>query len=592
MTLTQELISRIYLSFDGAEASQEVIDSIVSVEVDDSLILPDMFAIHLQDPELRWIDDDTFSVGKSVDISTGEGSTKVKILSGEITGVEPRLLPNIGPSLILRGYDMSHRLNRGKKTTTYIQMTDGDIAKKVAQNAGLRSNIDPTRQVNEYVIQDNKTDWEFLISRAQRIGYRVLVKDGKLHFVELPEAGEQTPTLKWGEDLVEFNARLTTARQVTAVIVQGWDPDRQQQIVGEATQPRDTPDIGERSQDGGQTAERAFGGSAKEIVVNRPVATQEEANILAQAICDEIGQGFIEAECVSFGNPAIQAGVMVRLEGLGSRFSGTYRVTHVLHRYDASGYTTEFTIGGRYASTISELLSTTDENDRNWGPVLGVVTNNDDPDAQGRVKVKIPSLKDSEESNWARLVAAGAGNGRGFQCMPEVGDEVLVVFEHEDIHKPLIIGGLWSDKYKPPTPSNECLGSDGVKIRQMVTRTGTKLVLDDENNSITISNPDEKFCLKISESDKKVEIVSDGDVMVEAKQNAWVKADRDINVEAGGNATIKATGNAKVKASGNLDVEGVQVTVKGTAKAEVSAPTLSLKGSAMVEIQGGLVKIN
>lgn len=176
--------------------------------------------------------------------------------------------------------------------------------------------------------------------------------------------------------------------------------------------------------------------------------------------------------------------------------------------------------------------------------------------------------------------------------MPEVGDEVLVVFEHADIHKPLIIGGLWSDSYPPPTASNECLGSDGVKIRQMVTRTGTKLVLDDENNSITISNPDEKFCLKISESDKKVEIVSDGDVMVEAKQNAWVKADRDINVEAGGNATIMATRDAKVKASGNLDVEGVQVTVKGTAKVEVSAPTLSLKGSAMVEIQGGLVKIN
>ena len=80
MTTTQELISRIYLSFDGTEASEEVIDSIISVEVDDSLILPDMFAIHLQDPELRWIDDDTYSVGNSVEISTGEDSTKAKIL--------------------------------------------------------------------------------------------------------------------------------------------------------------------------------------------------------------------------------------------------------------------------------------------------------------------------------------------------------------------------------------------------------------------------------------------------------------------------------------------------------------------------------
>jgi len=264
---------------------------------------------------------------------------------------------------------------------------------------------------------------------------------------------------------------------------------------------------------------------------------------------------------------------MIRLEGLGSRFSGTYRVTHALHRYDASGYTTEFTIGGRYASTISELLSTMDENDKNWGPVLGVVTNNDDPDSegQGRIRVKIPSLNESEESNWARLVSVGAGNGRGLQWMPEINDEVLVVFEHEDIHKPLIIGGLWSDKFPPPTKSNECLGSDGVKIRQMVTRTGTKLVLDDEKNSITISNPDEKFSLTISESDKKVEIVSDGDVVVEAKGNTSVNAQGNVEVEAKGNATVtgqqvevNAKTNAKITASANMNLEASGVmTIKG-----------------------------
>jgi len=555
--VTQELTTPIYLKFDKAEAPPEIIDSIVSVEVDDSLILPDMFAIHLQDTERRWIDDDMFSVGKSVVISTGTGSKKVKIVSGEITGIEPRILPDIGVSLVIRGYDMSHRLNRGKKTTTFIQMTNSDIAKKIAQNAGLKSKIDPTRQVYEYVIQDNKTDWEFLISRAQRIGYRVLVKEGTLHFVELPEAGDETPTLKWGENLVEFNARLTTARQVSEVIVQGWDYNRQRQIVGQATQPHDTPDIGE-SQHGGQVAQSAFGGSAKKIVVNRPVATQEEADTLAQAICDEIGQGFIEAECLSFGNPAIQAGVMVNLEGLGRRFSGTYRVTHALHRYDASGLTTQFTIGGRYASTISELLSTMNEDGKNQGPVLGVVTNNSDPEDQGRVKVKIPSLKDSEESNWARLVAPGVGSSRGFQCIPEVGDEVLVVFEHEDIHRPLVIGGLWSNTNAPPTASSQCLGSDGVKIRQMVTRTGTKLVLDDDSNSITISNPDEKYCLKISESDRKVQIVSDGDVVVEAKGNINVTG-QQVEVKANTNAKITASANMDLEASGIMTIKGAQI---------------------------------
>ncbi len=571
MPAATEISSRIYLKFDGTDASQEVIDSIISVEVDDSLTLPDMFAIHLQDMDLRWIDDDTFSIGRTVEIATGEGSSRVKILTGEITSIEPILTGSTSASLILRGYDKSHRLNRSRKTATYLQMTDSDIAKKVAQNANLQSQVDSTREVHEYVIQDNKTDWEFLLDRAQRVGYRVFVEEGKLHFVQAPDEGNQTPELRWGEDLTEFNARMSTSHQVSEVIVQGWDPDKQQQIVGRATRPSETPEIGER-QLGGEVAQQAFGEAAKEVVVDRPVGTQSAADELAQAILDEIGQSFIEAHCVCFGNPEVQSGLMVKLEGLGTRFSGKYRVTHALHRYDTSGYTTEFKVGGAHASTISELLM--GEKDRGGksgvGPVLGVVTNNDDPNNQGRVKVKIPSLKDGEESNWARLVALGAGDKRGLQWQPEVGDEVLVLFEHGDIQKPLILGGLWSEKYPTPTSSGDCLQDGKVNVRQIVTRTGTMLVLDDDANSVTIANPDEKFLVKVSEKDKKVEIISDGDVAVEASKNATVTA-QDVTVEAKGKAVLKgqqvevqASTNATVKAGGNMNLEASgMMTIKG-----------------------------
>jgi len=156
------------------------------------------------------------------------------------------------------------------------------------------------------------------------------------------------------------------------------------------------------------------------------------------------------------------------------------------------------------------------------------------------------------------LVAPGVGSSRGFQCIPEVGDEVLVVFEHEDIHRPLVIGGLWSNTNAPPTASSQCLGSDGVKIRQMVTRTGTKLVLDDDSNSITISNPDEKYCLKISESDRKVQIVSDGDVVVEAKGNINVTG-QQVEVKANTNAKITASANMDLEASGIMTIKGAQI---------------------------------
>ncbi len=571
MGSTTQLAPRIYLKFDGTEASERVTDAIIFIEVDDSLTLPDMFTIHLRDPNLEWIDDDTFSLGTPVEISAkAEGGSEVKLLSGEITGIEPQLRQGIGPTLILRGYDKSHRLNRDKKTRSFLQMTDSDIAKKVAQSAGLRNQVDSTSEVYDYVLQHNQTDWEFLIERAGRVGFRVLVKDDTLHFQQFPDNTEETPELEWAVNLLEFDARLTTARQVSEVIVQGWDPDKQQQIVGQATRANDVPEIGE-SQQGGQASEQAFGGSSREIIVDRPVSTQAEADTLAQAICDEIGQGFVEAECMCFGNPEVQAGAMVTMNGLGDRFSGSYRVTHASHRYDESGYRTEFTVGGRHASTISEVLSSINDDGFRQGAVLGVVTNNEDPDDECRVKVKIPSIKDSEESAWARLIATGAGKDRGLQWLPEVNDEVLIVFENNDINRPLVIGGLWSAKNNPPLPSSGCLDSGKVNTRQIVTRSGTKIVLEDDDNIITISNPDESYHLKISEKDTKIEIISGGDISVEAQQNATVKTQGDVNVEATGNVSVKgqqvevsANTNAKITASANMNLEASGImTIKG-----------------------------
>ena len=585
-----ESLPRMLLKVDGSNASTEMMDSIISIEVDDSLTLPDMFSIHIRDSNYRWTDEDAFSLGASIEVFAKVEDTQTQILAGEITGLEPRLDSKSGPSLVLRGYDKSHRLNRGKKTATFLQMTDSDIAKKIAQNAGLKSKVDSTRQVHEYVLQDNKTDWEFLIARAQRVGFRVLVKEGTLHFVQTPAASDQTPTLKWGEDLKEFNARLSTAHQVSEVLVQGWDYEKQQQIVGRATQPGDMPQIGE-SKLAGQSAERAFGGSTSEIIVNRPVGTQAEADTLAQSICDEIGQGFITADCICFGNPAVQAGAVVKLEGLGKRFSGNYRVTHARHRYDASGYTTEFSLGGRHTATIGELLSMkSGTGESSMCPVLGVVTNNDDPNGQGRVKVKIPTLKDSEESQWARLVAPGAGNKRGLQWLPEVGDEVLVLFEHEEVHKPLIIGGLWSEKNPPSKASGDCIGSGAVNERIIQSRSGHVIILGDEDGKemITICDKTGKNQIVIDSASNTMKVNADSDITIVSKGKLTVKSDGgDLELE-GNNLTVKASQSVSLDAGSTCDIKSKQsCTVEGG-----TGLTMKNKTGAEIAMSGKSVNVN
>ncbi|MDY6918301.1 MAG: VgrG-related protein [Chloroflexota bacterium] len=542
-----ELISQVYLRIDGSDVSDDVMANLISVEVDDNLNLPDTFTIHVRDPRLEWVDSDTFSLGKSVEISARNGSRAMKLIEGEITAVEPRISRDALPTLTVRGYDKCHRLHREKKTCSFNQVTDSDIATSIARQVGMRANVDTTREVYDYVVQDNQTDWEFLWERANGIGFRVFVEGDELNFRRAPETTE-VPTLEWGDNLIEFHPRLNSSEQVGEVIVRGWDPVEKQEIVGRASRPEDTPETGIREQ-GGESAERAFGVAGREVIQDRPVATQAEADALAQAICNEIGHSFISAEGVCTGSPAVQAGAVVELRNVGNRFGGRYRVNHALHRYDAEGFSTEFTIGGRRGNTLAELLVPRREGHRS--PMIGQVTDTSDPQDLGRVRVRLPS-RGGQELGWARYVSPGGGADRGFMWLPEVGDEVLVVFEHEDIRRPFVVGGLWNSEDHPPASSQTCVNGQGSTVwRGLQSRTGMKLIISEESGEerIGIYSSDDGFYVRISECDNKVEIRSRGDVSIEA--------DGSIKIE-GAQVEMKSNGSLKID-GGTVEITGSQI---------------------------------
>ena len=92
---------------------------------------------------------------------------------------------------------------------------------------------------------------------------------------------------------------------------------------------------------------------------------------------------------------------------------------------------------GRSARSLVDLM--TPKGKRGWGNsvVIGIVTNNNDPDKLGRVRVKYPALGDDTEGWWARIAAPRRGRRRGLLMMPQVGDEVVIGFEHDDVHQPV-----------------------------------------------------------------------------------------------------------------------------------------------------------
>jgi uncharacterized protein involved in type VI secretion and phage assembly len=127
------------------------------------------------------------------------------------------------------------------------------------------------------------------------------------------------------------------------------------------------------------------------------------------------------------------------------------------------------------------------ERNRLYGAYPALVTDNRDPDGQGKVKVKLPWSPDSNGGSyqvWARLALLMAGNNRGTWIIPDPNDEVLVVFEGGDPRRPYVVGMLWNGKDSPP----ESMDSAGNNYRKTIrSRNGVKITLDDTDGSESLT---------------------------------------------------------------------------------------------------------
>jgi len=142
------LVPEIDVLINGARVPAKVLECLQEVAVEDSVELPSMFtfaisswdAVHLNP---SWVDDDRFSVGNVVDIRMGWGDKLSSLIIGEITALEAEFTGSALPLLNVRGYDRRHRLQRGRKTRTFLQKKDSDIAAQIGdrqqRQLGLRS---------------------------------------------------------------------------------------------------------------------------------------------------------------------------------------------------------------------------------------------------------------------------------------------------------------------------------------------------------------------------------------------------------------------------------------------------------------------
>lgn len=604
-----EYFTQIIIKINGQDIPIELMDLLDETVVDTSLHLPDMFTLQFQDPHFEWIDSDLFDIGNSVDIKIKTGQEQGEweeflIKKGEITAIEPNFSAGGDTSILVRGYSKSHRLHRGRKTRTFLNQTDADIVKKVAGEAGLSTDIDPTNIAYDFVMQNNQTNMEFLLARAERIGYQVYVIEGKLYFKKGETSQGDGPELKLGETLNYFRPTLTSSHQADKIVVKGWDAKGKKEIVSEAA-PNGSLNQGGMKKTGGDEAAAAFG-SAEAVVTDHPVFSVDEANALAKGLGNDINREYIQAEgeC-DLGDPRIKAGWTVTISNVGARFKGKYFVTSATHLYSRGGYKTNFSISGRQPNTISHLLEQKNGSGQAQGLVQGVVTglvtNLNDPENLGRVKVKYGWLGEIE-SDWTRIASPMGGAGRGFFYLPEINDEVLLAFQQGHIHHPYIIGVLWNSKDKPPKPNSEVTSGGVVNQRILKSRSGHVIILDDTDGAeqIKICDKTGKNQIVIDSKTNTMTINLEKDYILDNKGNVDSTSVGNVTIDSKGNITIKSTGNTEIKSTGNLDlqatgvlnIKGNKVSIDGGPMTEVKGAMVSVSGSALTEVKGGLVKIN
>ena len=383
-----------------------------------------------------------------------------------------------------------------------------------------------------------------------------------------------------------MRASVSGAEQVTEVKVRGWDYKTKEAVEGTARATQAA-----RGAVAGQTAADLAGklGGGTLVKLDLPVTSAEVAQEAAESLVEQLGSAATELEGAARGNPDLRAGVSISIAGVGAPFDGNYVLTSCRHTFDgAAGYETAFRVSGRQNRTMLGLVhggaggAGGAGRGALGGVVPAIVSNLDDPDKLGRMKVTFPWAGESSESPWARVAMPGAGAKRGLVVLPEVGDEVLVAFDHGDARLPFVMGGLYNGKDELPA---EVIDGNEVVIRTLVSRNGHKIELHDKDDTITIATGDGKHVLVLDQKGNKVTLQTSGDIEVTSDAALSVSATSGMKFSSNGEVEIKANGVTIDAGGGSFSAKGVSSKVEGSGSVELSS-------SGQTTVRGSLVTIN
>ena len=435
---------------------------------------------------------------------------RLPLFVGQVTAVEYKYEPSGGREFRVTAYDLLHRLRKNGSVRAHVQVTLEDLARELVSAHGLSIQSHERAPLVQYLIQHRQNDLELVQELAERSGLYLTVREDTLHIFSLDGIEANTLTLTLGDSLLEVSVQINADLVVGEVAAAGWDTARIEAHTGTITSARSGRSVA------ASVAAGDVGADGSVSLIDLGVEDSAQTEALAQAELDRRTAHQVTLRGAAQGDTRLRPGARVEIKAIASSIAGTYVLTRVTHMINQQ-------VG--YISELSSEAPTVRARPRSTIATPAVVTQIDDPEGLGRVRVSLPSFE-NVNTDWINVVSLGAGSGKGLMIQPDVNDDVLVLLAHEDPAQAVVVGGL----YGPHGTPDAGIVDGAVKRYSLVTPGGQKVTLDDSGQVIRLENSDGSF---VEMSPEKVTVHAARDLQIEAPGKAIVIRGNTIDFQKG-----------------------------------------------------------
>jgi type VI secretion system secreted protein VgrG len=461
-------------------------------------------------------------------------------LDNSIDGINTVLITAKSPTISMDG---------ARRNAFYYDQTASDIIGSILSKHPITlGTVESTKRTFKIVVQYRESDYDFIMRMAGENG-KFAFFDGK-EFRLVKASGADTEELVWRETLGSFSLGLGTVPYEFTSKVYNYEQSKDYTQDTKALPPQSA--LAAMSKTAPDASANIFRDSGFSSVPRLLEDAQSLDEILLAKKNQSLGNMI---QCLGHSIiPKVAVGHCVKIKGM-DKIDGTFWVKSVQHILNESGkYHNSFS-----CTPLDMAFPSLKTTLRPFAELQSAeVVDNQDPEKLGRIKVKFKW--DDSDTLWIQFVTLHAGDARGWYCLPEIGDEVLVGYEQGNPDFPIALGAL-TNKNSPPHGDTNNSKND---VKMFITRGGNQIYFYDEagKEQIKIATKGGDNTIILDMDGPKLSIESKGDISIKAN-NVAIESQQKLELKAGTDLDVSGV-NVKLKANANADIQGTMVNVKGT----------------------------